>query len=69
MKLPLEELRDKYIPVETMVEEYGISILTIQRLIRERKIRYAEFKAPGSRLRVPHVNPEEVLSALKEESM
>ena len=67
MKLPLEELREKYIPIVEFPEKYGISVAKVKRLIDTKKIRYAEFKAPGDRLRTLHANPEDVLAALEEE--
>lgn len=67
MKLPLEILREKYIPIEEFPEKYQIKVATVERLIAEKKIRYAEFKAIGSIRRTPHANYEEVLKALEEE--
>lgn len=65
--LPLEELREKYIPVSEFPEKYGINVAKVMKLIHEHKIRYAEFKAPGDYKRTPHANPEDVLAALKKE--
>lgn len=66
-KLPLEILKEKYIPVEEFPTRYSISVPTIMRLIREKKIRPAEFKTPEATRRSLHANYEEVLSVLKEE--
>lgn len=63
-KLPLEELREKYIPVVEFPEKYGISVVEIMRLIKNKQILYAEFKAPGDTRRTTHVNYEEVLKVL-----
>ena len=67
MKLPLEELKEKYIPITVFPEKYGISVLRIKRLIDSKKIRYAEFKEPGAVRRTIHVNYEEVLASISEE--
>ena len=66
-KLPLEILKEKYIPVTDFPERFGISVATIMRLVDSHKIRYAEFRAPGDRRRSMHVNYEEVLSLLDKE--
>lgn len=66
-KLPLEELKEKYIPIVDFPEKYNISVAKIMRLIESHKIRYAEFKAPGAMRRSIHVNPEDVLAALEKE--
>lgn len=58
--LPLEELKEKYIPVVEFPERYGVSVVTIMNLIKEKKLRYAEFKVPGDHRRTPHVNPEDL---------
>lgn len=69
MKLPLELLKEKYIPVVDFPEKYGISVTKIMSLIETHKIRPAEFKAPGNTRRTLHANYEEVLQVLsKEES-
>lgn len=67
-KLPLELLKEKYIPIKDFPSKYDISVPTIMRLINTKKIRYAEFKAPGDVRRSIHVNPEDVLLALEKES-
>lgn len=67
MKLPLEILKEKYIPLVDFPDKYGISVLRVKKLITDKKIRYAEFKAPGDRFRTIHVNPEDVLAALEKE--
>jgi hypothetical protein len=65
-KLPLEILRDKYIPVSQFPEKYNISVSLIMRLINSGKLKYAEFKAPGDTRRSPHVNPEDLFQVLEE---
>ena len=67
MKLPLEELMEKYIPVASFPEKYNISVPKIMSLIDAHKIRVAEFKAPGDTRRSLHVNYEEVLKCISEE--
>lgn len=67
MRLPLEILKEKYIPITEIPEKYGISIYQVKNLIKSRKIRYAEFRAPGDHRRTVHVNPEDVIAALEEE--
>lgn len=66
--MPLEELRLKYLPVESFPEKYGVSVPTIMRLINSKQIRKAELKVEGSGRRTVHVNYEEVLRALGRES-
>lgn len=66
-KLPLEELREKYIPVSDFPEKYNISVATIKRLISSGQIRQAEFRALGATRRTTHVNPEDVLRVLNKE--
>lgn len=66
-RLPLEKLKDKYIPVSEFPERYGIDVADVMKLIQERRIRYAEFKAPGAMRRSTHVNYEEVLAILEKE--
>lgn len=66
-KLPLEILRDKYIPVTEFPEKYGISVALIMRLINSKKLKYAEFKSPGDTRRTPHVNPEDLFRVLEKE--
>lgn len=66
-KLPLEKLKEQYIPVVDFPEKYGISVLKVMRLIDEHKIRYAEFRAPGESRRTPHANPADVLEAIRRE--
>lgn len=66
-KLPLEILKEKYLPVTDYPEKYGISVAKIMSLISSRKLRYAEFKVPGQTRRSPHVNYEDVLRLIKEE--
>lgn len=65
--LPLEVLKDKYIPVVEFPEKYNISIARVMKLIKARKVRPAEFKVPGAPKRSLHVNPEEVLAVLRKE--
>lgn len=67
MKLPLEILKEKYIPVVDFPEKYNISVEYVNKLIETHKIRYAEFRAPGDNRRTPHVNPEDVLAILEKE--
>lgn len=69
MKLPLEILREKYIPVTEFPARYGIPVEEVQSLIDAGKIRIAEFKAPGDNRRSLHVNYEEVLSQLHKEEI
>lgn len=64
MRLPLDDLREKYIPVKLFPEKYGISVAVVMKLVSEGKINKAEFKVPGEPRRSLHVNYEEVLSAL-----
>lgn len=66
-KLPLEILKEKYIPVSQFPEKYGISVSKIMRLIKDGKLRYAEFRVPGESRRSPHVNPEDLFRILEEE--
>lgn len=66
-KLPLEILKEKYIPIEEFPEKYNISVSKIMRLVESRKVRYAEFKAPGAHRRSMHLNPEDVLRVLERE--
>lgn len=66
-KLPLELLKEKYIPIIEFPEKYNISVEYIQSLIDAHRIRYAEFKAPGDTRRSVHVNYEEVLAIVEEE--
>lgn len=67
-KLPLEILKEKYIPVVDFPEKYGISVAKVMRLVNSHKVRYAEFKSPNSnRSRIMHVNPEDVLPLLEKE--
>lgn len=65
-KLPLEILKEKYIPIVAFPERYNISVEKVQSLIDSHQIRYAEFKAPGETRRSVHVNYEEVLAILEE---
>lgn len=65
--LPLEKLMLKYIPVGEFPERYGISVAKVMSLINSGIVRKAEFKVPGLRGRVLHVNYEEVLSAIEKE--
>lgn len=66
-KLPLEELKEKYIPIVSFPEKYNISVAKIMSLISNHKIKYAEFRAPGDTRRTMHVNPDDVFEALKYE--
>lgn len=66
-KLPLELLKEKYIPIVEFPEKYGISVIKIKSLIDAKKIRYAEFRVPGEHKRSIHVNYEEVLAVLAKE--
>ena len=66
-KLPLEILREKYIPVSEFPEKYGISALSVKKLIDSKQIRPAELKAPGAIRRTLHANVEEVLDILGKE--
>lgn len=65
--LPLEILKSKYIPIVEFPIKYNISVARIMRLIESKKIRHAEFKAPGDNRRTIHVNPEDVLAILNKE--
>ena len=67
-KLPLEILKEKYVPLVKMPELYDIPISVINNMISEHKIPYTEFKAPGESRRTVHVNPEDVLRVLEEDS-
>ena len=67
-KLPLELLKEKYIPLNQFPEKYHISVAKIMRLIKSNKLRYAEFKIPGEIRRTIHVNPEDLFAALEKES-
>ena len=60
-KYPSELLKEKYIPL-TRIEEYGIPVSYVEKLIEEKRINYAEFKEEGKYIRSPHVNIEEVQS-------
>lgn len=64
MKLPLEILREKYIPIEEFPAKFGISVSEVMKLVESKKVRRAEFKAPNSTRRSLHVNYEEVLVIL-----
>lgn len=64
-KLPLEILKEKYIPVSEFPKRYGISVEEIMNLIDHNQLRYAEFRAPGDTRRSIHVNYEEVLSLVR----
>jgi len=67
-RYPAEILRDKYVPlkyIESHLE--GVTQEEVHKLIRSSKIRYAEMKEPGGRLRIPHVNPEEIACVLRGE--
>lgn len=66
-KLPLEILKEKYIPIVEFPEKYDISVAKIMRMIDSHKIKYAEFRAPGSNRRTMHVNPEDVFRVLGKE--
>lgn len=66
-KLPLEILKEKYLPIEEFPEKYGISVAKIMSLIKSHKLRYAEFKIPGAVRRTPHVNPEDLLPLIEKE--
>lgn len=68
-KLPLELLKEKYIPVDDYPEKYGIPVAVVMRLIKERKIRRAEFKVPGQHRRTLHANYEEVLREIDKEKI
>lgn len=63
-KLPLDILKEKYIPVEQVPERYNISVAQVMELIKNKKLRYAEFKVPGAIRRTPHINPEDLFAAL-----
>ena len=60
-KYPSELLKEKYIPL-TRIEEHGIPVSYVEKLIEEKRIHYAEFKEDGKYIRSPHVNIEEVQS-------
>lgn len=66
-KLPLEILKEKYVPVSKIPELYNISAAKVMRLIESNKLKYAEFKAPGDTRRSPHVNPEDLFRVLEKE--
>ena len=65
MKLPLELLKEKYIPVSEFPERYNVSVAKVMSLVNAGKLRVAEFKAPGDTRRTLHVNYEEVLAILE----
>lgn len=65
-KLPLEILKEKYIPVSQVPEKYGISVAKVMRLIKNKKLKYAEFKVPGETRRTPHINPEDLFKVLED---
>lgn len=67
-KLPLELLKEKYIPVTAFPDKYGISVAKVMSLVNAGRIRKAEFMEPGERRRTLHVNYEEVLSEIEKES-
>lgn len=67
MKLPLEELKEKYIPIDTFPEKYNISVARVQKLIKKYNLRVAEFRVPGESRRCYHANYEEVLAAHEKE--
>ena len=62
-KLPIEILYEKYVPL-SKIESYGYEKEEVEMLIKDHKIRYAEFKEPGKRFRSVHVNIEEVATFL-----
>lgn len=66
-KLPLEILREKYIPVEDFPKKYNIPVAKVLDLIKKGKIRKAEFPTPDTPRRSLHANYEEVLKVLEEE--
>lgn len=66
-KLPLEILKEKYIPVELVPEKCGVSVAKVMKLINSSKLRYAEFKAPGASRRTPHINPDDLYAVLEKE--
>lgn len=63
-KYPTEILREKYVPLSDFYALYGIEVKIVERLVKKKKIPYAEFYAPGAKRRSPHVNPEDVFKAL-----
>lgn len=67
MKLPLEILKDKYIPVKVFAEQHNMTEEQVMNLLQRKRIKYTEFRAPGERLRTPHVNPEDILPILEKE--
>ena len=68
-KLPLELLREKYIPVVEFPDKYGIDVSVVMKLVDSNRINKAEFRAPGDRNRTLHVNYEEVLKAIEEDNL
>lgn len=66
-KLPLEILKEKYIPVESVPDVCGVSVDKVNELIESHKLRYAEFKVPGAIRRTPHINPEDLYAILEKE--
>lgn len=66
-KLPLELLKEKYMPLKEFVKKYHIPEDYVLKLINTHRVRSAEFRVPGERLRCIHVNPEEILPIYKEE--
>jgi len=66
-KLPLEILKEKYIPVEEFPDKYNVSVARVMRIVRTYKIRYTEFKAPGANRRSMHDNPEDILPIIERE--
>lgn len=66
-KLPLELLKEKYIPVSEVPEKCGVSVAKVMNLIHSKKLRYAEFRVEGEYRRTPHINPEDLFSILDKE--
>lgn len=64
-KLPLEILREYYIPVTDFPKKYGISSAKVFNLMKSNKIHRGEFYIhEGDRFRVAHADYREVLREL-----
>lgn len=63
---PTDILKSKYRTVLEAAEICKCSVQTILSAIKADKLRWAEFKVPGKRCRVVHVNPEELSKYLED---
>lgn len=55
-----KRLKDRYIPIEAVPNLCGITVEMCEQLIKDNKIRYAEFKKPNEHFRSIHVDPVEI---------